>query len=58
MKIGDLVKLKSVDNVYGFVVSIEKSNWIGCRCAVVWLQNGFPTKWYALVELEALSEDR
>jgi len=58
VKIGDLVKLKTGTEIYGFIVCIQENKWIGSRCAVVWLQDGFPKKWYALVELEVLNESR
>ena len=58
MKVGDLVRLKAGDEVYGFVVSIIENKWVGSRCAVVWLKDGFPKKWYALIELEVLNENR
>jgi hypothetical protein len=58
MNVGDLVRLKSEGNVYGFIVAITNNKWIGSRCAVVWLKNNFPKKWYGYAELEVLSESR
>ena len=58
MKVGDLVRQKGQSQTFGFVVEIVENRWIGSRCQVVWLDKGFPKKWYAFEELEVVSESR
>ena len=57
MKVGDLVRQKGNEGTYGFIVKIVENKWIGSKCQVVWLDVGFPKKWYAFVELEVLNEN-
>ena len=56
MKTGDLVRHVNNIEVYGFIINITENKWIGSRCQVVWLEGNFPKKWYAIEELEVISE--
>ena len=59
MKVGDLVRLRSLPHMYGIVLEIRPNAWVGKQVAVNWTDNGFMNKYrlfYAFDELEVINE--
>jgi len=58
MKVGDLVKLKSMPDMYGIVLEVRPNAWVGKQVAVNWIDTSVTRYrlFYALEELEVINE--
>ena len=59
MKVGDLVRLRSLPHMYGIVLEIKPNAWVGKQVAVSWSNSDITNKYrlfYALEELEVINE--
>ena len=59
MKVGDLVRLRVLPDVYGIVVEIRPNAWVGKQVAVNWIEGsiGKYRLFYAVDELEIVKKN-